>query len=210
MVWITLKWVLVFLIMVTILNVVTHMLDSNQSVNPALRGFIEGCEDKPQPCWHGIVPAQTTSDAATTILTSLGYTVTEAVMLSGGGVQMRALLPDHPDCLPSSGQAYKDTKILFAFSISFCDSVTLLDVINQLGIPDVADEPFTAGCNLRLVFADSFIQVSVRDNIDLSQPVQVVNLYSKGTSIVRPRVVPWIGPIPIATYKKQLHAKPCS
>src|SRR5689334_17247061 len=30
-----------------------------QPPNPALRGFVEGCEDKPQPCWYGIVPGVT-------------------------------------------------------------------------------------------------------------------------------------------------------
>ena len=29
-----------------------------QPPNPALRGFVEGCENEPQPCWYGIVPGK--------------------------------------------------------------------------------------------------------------------------------------------------------
>jgi len=29
-----------------------------QLPHPALRGFVEGCDGKPQPCWFGIVPGR--------------------------------------------------------------------------------------------------------------------------------------------------------
>jgi hypothetical protein len=35
-------------------------LGGTQPTHPALRGFTEGCEGKPQPCWYGIVPDQNT------------------------------------------------------------------------------------------------------------------------------------------------------
>jgi hypothetical protein len=37
-------------------------IGGTQSIHPALRGFIEGCEGIPQPCWYGIVPGVTTPE----------------------------------------------------------------------------------------------------------------------------------------------------
>jgi hypothetical protein len=47
-----------------------------QPPNPALRGFIEGCEGKPQPCWDGIVPGVTTGDAVKELLKRFEYPFT--------------------------------------------------------------------------------------------------------------------------------------
>ena len=37
-------------------SVAVKALGSLQPSNPTVRGFTEGCDDKPQPCWFGIVP----------------------------------------------------------------------------------------------------------------------------------------------------------
>lgn len=47
-----------------VFNVAARTLGTLQPPNPALAGFTEGCEDKPQPCWYGIVPYETTFDEA--------------------------------------------------------------------------------------------------------------------------------------------------
>jgi hypothetical protein len=39
-----------------IFTLTARAIGTTQPTNPALRGFIEGCENKPQPCWYGIVP----------------------------------------------------------------------------------------------------------------------------------------------------------
>ena len=44
------------------LSLVARALGTTQPPNPALRGFVEGCEGKPQPCWYGIVPGVTTAE----------------------------------------------------------------------------------------------------------------------------------------------------
>lgn len=49
---------------------------STQPINPTLRGFIEGCEGIPQPCWYGIVPGVTNETDATANLTARGFVVT--------------------------------------------------------------------------------------------------------------------------------------
>jgi hypothetical protein len=43
-------------------------LGSTQPANPVLEGFRVGCEEKPQPCWYGIVPGVTTEAEAETLL----------------------------------------------------------------------------------------------------------------------------------------------
>lgn len=60
------------------LALTARALGGTQPPNPALRGFIEGCEDKPQPCWHGIVPGETSYDEAVARLRELGMIIDEA------------------------------------------------------------------------------------------------------------------------------------
>jgi hypothetical protein len=43
------------------------------TLNPALRGFVEGCEGKSLPCWYGIVPGITTIDEALSVMEEMGY-----------------------------------------------------------------------------------------------------------------------------------------
>jgi hypothetical protein len=50
-----------------------------QPPHPALRGFVEGCEGVPQPCWYGIVPGETSLRDTINILTGLGHTPSEEV-----------------------------------------------------------------------------------------------------------------------------------
>lgn len=44
-----------------------------QPPHPALRGFVEGCEGIPQPCWYGIVPGETLIREAVQMLKARGY-----------------------------------------------------------------------------------------------------------------------------------------
>src|SRR5688500_1794465 len=46
-------------------------LCNTQPLNPALRGFVEGCEGKPQPCWYGIMPAENNIEEARKIIRKL-------------------------------------------------------------------------------------------------------------------------------------------
>jgi hypothetical protein len=48
-------------------------IGSTQPIHPALRGFIEGCEGIPQPCWYGIVPGYTSLVEGLTIVETLEF-----------------------------------------------------------------------------------------------------------------------------------------
>jgi hypothetical protein len=49
-------------------NIAAKAVGSVQPPNAILRGFIENCEDKPQPCWFGIMPGVTTVNEAKLLL----------------------------------------------------------------------------------------------------------------------------------------------
>ncbi len=57
----------------TLVSITLIALGSTQPIHPALRGFVEGCEGIPQPCWYGIVPGVTMMEDARSILQNLGY-----------------------------------------------------------------------------------------------------------------------------------------
>jgi hypothetical protein len=68
----------VTLILVALLMVVSmgaKVVGALQPPNPALRGFVEGCEGQPQPCWYGIVPGVTDEEAARSNAKNAGYSV---------------------------------------------------------------------------------------------------------------------------------------
>jgi hypothetical protein len=54
-------------------SIAAKAIGSLQSINPALRGFVEGCKDKPQPCWYGFVPDVTSRFDAEKIAKKLGF-----------------------------------------------------------------------------------------------------------------------------------------
>jgi hypothetical protein len=63
-----LKVALILVAMLMTLSIGAKAVGALQPPNPALRGFVEGCEHKPQPCWYGIVPGITTVQQAIPIL----------------------------------------------------------------------------------------------------------------------------------------------
>jgi hypothetical protein len=50
--------------MLLTLNIAAKTIGSLQPPNPAMKGFTEGCDNKPQPCWYGIVPGETKPNEA--------------------------------------------------------------------------------------------------------------------------------------------------
>jgi hypothetical protein len=60
-------------ILFSILSLVMMAVGTTQPLHPAIQGFVQGCENIPQPCWYGIVPGETTDDAAQEIMENLGY-----------------------------------------------------------------------------------------------------------------------------------------
>jgi hypothetical protein len=61
-------------------NLALSALGSTQPIHPALRGFVEGCEGVPQPCWYGIVPGVTTHDDAVQTLNEKDFLSSESII----------------------------------------------------------------------------------------------------------------------------------
>jgi hypothetical protein len=55
------------------LSLAARALGTTQPPNPALSGFTEGCEDKPQPCWYGIVPGVTNWEDSLPVIEAHGF-----------------------------------------------------------------------------------------------------------------------------------------
>lgn len=68
-----LKCALIATGMFALMGLIARSVGGTQPLNPALHGFTEGCEDKPQPCWYGIVPDVMTMSEIEKILIKLGY-----------------------------------------------------------------------------------------------------------------------------------------
>jgi hypothetical protein len=68
-----LRLAIVMLPLFVLLTITMGALASTQPMHPALRGFVEGCEGIPQPCWYGIVPGVTTINEASIILENLNF-----------------------------------------------------------------------------------------------------------------------------------------
>jgi hypothetical protein len=59
--------------LVVVLAVMMSVFGSVQPINPALRGFVEGCEGRLKPCWYGIVVQESTLGDAEAVFARLGY-----------------------------------------------------------------------------------------------------------------------------------------
>jgi len=68
-----LKLIPLFALACLALSLAARTLGGTQPPNPALRGFVEGCEDKPQPCWYGIVPGVTSEQDAVELIIKANY-----------------------------------------------------------------------------------------------------------------------------------------
>jgi hypothetical protein len=68
-----LKFIPILALIFLIFLLTARAIGTTRPPNPALRGFVEGCEDKPQPCWYGIVPGVTTVEEALHTMEVMGY-----------------------------------------------------------------------------------------------------------------------------------------
>ncbi len=65
------------------LSVTARALGKTQPPNPAVIGFVEGCRDKPQPCWFGVMPGVTTIDELYQLLNFIKVPRTRNILSQG-------------------------------------------------------------------------------------------------------------------------------
>jgi hypothetical protein len=113
-------------------NIGAKVIGSLQPPNPALRGFFEGCENKRQPCWYGIVPSITTLDEGDFLLKQVGYEHRDTY---GDYFWYR---DDSQGC-PVTVIHYNPDQIIYAVTLERC-TLKLGDIAASLGIPDFVGE----------------------------------------------------------------------
>lgn len=105
-----------------------------QSDNLAVRGFTEGCETQPQPCWYGLVPEQTSFDGALQQLTNRGFVVVKAPTITD--YPAATIKSGVMDCEVGLLRSDNDTALFGGFYFHNCQSLTLGDLLDAIGTPD--------------------------------------------------------------------------
>lgn len=178
-------------------------LGTLRPIPPALMGFIEGCEDIPQPCWYGIVPGVTSLDEARMLLFAYGEYPTSQ---------------DFYPLIPNTYTFASSTACSVTFAtdrlnhrvgdlmLSNCQNVLLGDVTAVLGNPEgLGLDPYI-GINYGPLFANQKIFV-VGDGLWLEERVGAISL--SPTSM--PTFDPWRGFISIRRYCVfEPHARACT
>jgi hypothetical protein len=144
-----LHWIPIFILPLMAFSLVARALGDTQSASTILDGFTVGCQGKPQPCWYGIVPHQTSVLIAQAVLEELGYQV--KVIHTGILSQLQAELPANRECKVYS-TLYNDS--VTSLEILTCDVLYLGDFIEQFGLPEIARVcNFYANVQVRLIFS---------------------------------------------------------
>ena len=163
-----LKFSLLITFMLTITSLTARVLGSTQPPNPALRGFTERCENKPQPCWYGIVPKVTTMKETQKWIEINGYSLNQ----SSDDIlyfvrNLGANSPLYPSCTNIWLQFAEDKQTLASISLWGCESITL-GTLSPLGLPKkmmvlqstdsylILGDYFTASIGLRELFSKSY------------------------------------------------------
>jgi hypothetical protein len=193
-----LKTTSILIILFLAVSIVAKSFGGLQPPNPALRGFIEGCEDKPQPCWYGIVPGETTVEEAH-ILTELGCITNEASFDSRLGFYLRYV------CSANSPVYQIDVGQPTDFSSTTITSVTVWitkvevgDLVGYFGMPKQFDVDFFLYAGIVLLYGQNIYGYvdELTKNVTLKSEVSNYSIGTVNNNI--PSV--WRGFIPMWRY----------
>ena len=185
--------VFVFFLASLSLGLAAKVLGSLQEPNPTLAGFIEGCEDKPQPCWYGIVPGVTTVDEAQQLLLARGYQFEPR--LARSALEMVYRNPQINRCTISLIWIYS-TSTVDVLSIHYCKAVQLGDILAILGTPESVFLPEHSSSSICLYFESKRIILTSASGWLLQNHVDGINLVDSNTSFCTYNssdLLPWHG-----------------
>jgi hypothetical protein len=120
-----LKFTLFFTTLFALLILSANVLGSTQPIHPALRGFFEGCEGIPQPCWYGIVPGVMTYEEAGSVLVTRGFRRADAFRWVANDINAIAC-----EVRVSIGM----DNLLDEVTLSFCGQVFIGDSLGLFGV----------------------------------------------------------------------------
>jgi hypothetical protein len=137
------------------LNVVACVLGSTQPLPPMLVGFVSGCEDKPRPCWYGIVPGMTTAQEVKPIIATTDY----RIFVNESSLQTYSS-PTTCDMTI----LYSESQVVYEVRLDNCKEADFGSVIDVLGSPE--DITLGRAFGTALAFSGNTIQVSPRPYFD--------------------------------------------
>ena len=123
------------------LTLTARALGTTQPPNPALRGFTEGCEDKPQPCWYGIIAGKDTMlfEEASKLLEAEGF---QANTNRGKVEQTDFTLEFANYFAPSSTsgcnvhlEARSQQNYFIRLTLFDCKGISIADMLDLYGLP---------------------------------------------------------------------------
>jgi hypothetical protein len=122
-----LRLCIIFMLLFIVCGLVVRPLGSIQPIHPTLRGFVEGCEGIPQPCWYGIAPGVTELNDAVLILQARDF-------------QPYGTLPNNYDYIQASEESTCIARIGFIQR----EQSHLVTVIRLLQCPEITFGDVTA------------------------------------------------------------------
>jgi hypothetical protein len=201
------NWIRVSVLVWLTLCLASRALGAASPPAPGLRGFSEGCDDSPLPCWNGIVPGKTTAEGTYQRLSELGYDIDDAIF--GNTRQLQARLSDRDGCGQITANIDQRIGVLYELYVRAC-AIPPGAFLSTYGRPTVANlehEP----CSLRLLFMEGQMQVTVSETTRLHHPIIGFGLLSAETveyDLNRDPVrLPWSGTLPIWKYKSRFASR---
>jgi len=144
--------------------------------HPALRGFVEGCEAVPQPCWYGITPQQSNLvllDVADSSLSQHGYTlVGEGVTLDERQYPYRQYRQLDVVSTCDTSLTYLPTSTEVIYIGLNCTGIQVGDLLRLWGMPDYVrseEYPF-------IFYAEPYVWVNVSSAQNLLAPLSSIQL----------------------------------
>jgi hypothetical protein len=131
MIWLYFKSAVRLILCFLGVSVLMIVLGHTQPLNPALAGFREGCEDKSQPCWYGIVPYQSTYEQALDLLAKRGFRLAAPTPFQTN--QSIIVHPQMPSCQVRLGEYMHKVDIVWLIN---CPTIYLGEIIALFNPPE--------------------------------------------------------------------------
>jgi hypothetical protein len=162
-----------------LLAITMSALGSTQPMHPALRGFVEGCEGAPQPCWYGIVPGRTSRSEVSGLILNADYAATNYGNDPHARGDYQPLTSGN--CEVAFGYDPSAGDYLYALHLYSC-GFTLDDLLNYIGMPKSVTG---AGSNTRLTYNGLVV---ILDVTAIPQCIMEITIWSREAWMPNPRL----------------------
>ncbi|MBI1281161.1 MAG: hypothetical protein GC179_23750 [Anaerolineaceae bacterium] len=109
-----LKFCIFIMLILSVMNLIARAIGTTQPQNSAMRGFTDGCEDQPQPCWYGAIPEETSFDDAVHLIRNHDLPVTKSP--NETDIPAAIIKADFIDCEVELFRSNKDKTLFGAFT----------------------------------------------------------------------------------------------